>query len=225
MEKKIYQLNKELWPLGLQEIPEPPKQLNIIGSPPPKENINICIVGSRKNTEYGKKVCEELIKGLKGYPFSIISGLALGIDGIAHQAAIDAELYTAAVIGSGLNQIYPKSHMKLAGDILNSGGAIISEYANDDKASKYTFPERNRIMAGMSHAVLVIEATDRSGTLITSRLATEYNRDVLAVPGPVDSDGSFGPHMLIKLGAVPITSSEDILEYFSPPKLAKIKYI
>ena len=201
-------------PSLLKEIPDAPASLTVRGTFPDESLKFLSVVGSRTYSPYGRQVCEKLIAGLRGYPVVIVSGLALGIDGIAHQAALDAGLVTVAVPGSGLNDnvLYPASHRPLAQKILESGGALVSEFAPDWRPRPESFPKRNRIMAGMSHAVLVIEAEERSGTLITSRLATEYNRDVLAVPGPVHSATSKGPHMLIKKGAALISESTDILE-------------
>jgi len=177
----------------------------------------LAVVGSRTYSPYGKQVCEKLIAGLRGYPIVIVSGLALGIDGIAHQSALDAGLTTVAVPGSGLNEdvLYPATHRALARKILETNGALVSEFPHDARPRPYMFPQRNRIMAGMSHAVLVIEAEEKSGTLITSRLAVEYNRDVLAVPGPIHASTSKGPHMLLKRGAAMITESADILQALS----------
>lgn len=201
-------------PSLLTEIPDAPTQLTVRGTFPAETMKFLSVVGSRTYSPYGKQVCESLVKGLRGYPVVIVSGLALGIDGIAHRAALDAGLITVAVPGSGLHDsvLYPASHRHLATTILESGGALVSEFAPDWRPRPESFPQRNRIMAGMSHAVLVIEAEERSGTLITSRLATEYNRDVLAVPGPIHSATSKGPHMLIKKGAALVSSSADILE-------------
>lgn len=220
MENIIQTLSKSELPTLLQEIPDPPKQLFIRGKFPETGGLNqtdapkfLCVVGSRKNSRYGKDVCETLVSGLAGYNIIIVSGLALGIDAIAHEAALAAKLTTIAVPGSGLNWdvLYPVANRKLAKRILAAGGTLVSECENDFKARPESFPERNRIMAGMSHAVLVIEAEIRSGTLITSRLATEYNRDVLTVPGSIFSSKTEGPHMLIRLGATPVRNSEDIL--------------
>lgn len=198
----------------LSEIPDAPRRLLIRGSFPDPAHMFLAVVGSRTYTPYGKQACEALIAGLSGYPIAIVSGLALGIDGIAHRAAIDAGLRTIAVPGSGLDDsvLYPASHRTLAADILAHNGALVSEFDPLWRPRPESFPQRNRIMAGMCHAVLVVEAEEKSGTLITSRLATEYNRDVLAVPGPIGSATSKGPHMLIKKGAALITRSEDILE-------------
>jgi len=211
---EIIKLEREEIPEMLREIPDAPEKLYLKGKlPSPKTKI-LAVVGSRKYTQYGKDVCEKLISGLRGYDITIVSGLALGIDGIAHRAALDAGLKTIAIPGSGLDNsvLYPSAHKQLAEKILNSGGALISEFEPKFHATPYSFPQRNRIMAGMSHAVLVIEAEIKSGTLITSKFATEYNRDVLTVPGSIFSKNSEGPNMLIRLGATPVRSSEDILE-------------
>jgi DNA processing protein len=168
---------------------------------------------------YGKAVCDHLIRGLRGYPIVIVSGLALGIDGIAHRAALAAGLTTVAVPGSGLHAsvLYPSAHRPLADEILNHGGALVSEFEPDFHATTWGFPQRNRIMAGLSDAILVIEAAIKSGTLITARLAADYNRDVLVVPGSILSEVSAGPNFLTKLGATPITGSADIVQALGLP--------
>ena len=197
----------------LLEIPEPPKQLYIEGQLPPLGTALLAVVGSRKFSSYGREACEKLIGGLSGSPISIVSGLALGMDSIAHKTALAAGLHTIAFPGSGLDSkfIHPRSNAPLADLIVKNGGALISEYDPTYPAAIYTFPRRNRIMAGFVKAVLVIEAGEKSGTRITARLATEYNRDVLAVPGSIFSTQSGGTNSLIKLGATPITCSNDIL--------------
>jgi len=204
---------REFPPL-LKEITDPPKKLYHRGHLPDWNQKFLSVVGSRKYTGYGKEVCEFLIEGLTGNPITIVSGLALGIDGIAHRSALAAGLTTIAVPGSGLDEkvLYPSSHRTLAHSIIEAGGCLLSEFEPTFKATTWSFPQRNRIMAGMSHAVLVIEAEEKSGTLITSRLATEYNRDVLTVPGSIFSSQSAGPHMLIRLGATPVRNAKDILE-------------
>ncbi len=201
-------------PEMLREISDAPNKIYLQGKLPSSNTKILCVVGSRKYTQYGKDVCEKLISGLRGYNICIVSGLALGIDGIAHKSALDAGLKTIAVPGSGLDNsvLYPSTHKQLAEKILEKGGALISEFEPKFRATPYSFPQRNRIMAGMSHAVLVIEAEIKSGTLITSKFATEYNRDVLTVPGSIFSKNSEGPNMLIRLGATPVRNSEDILE-------------
>ncbi|MGB2580074.1 MAG: DNA-processing protein DprA, partial [Minisyncoccia bacterium] len=168
----------------------------------------------RKYTSYGKEACERIISGLAGYPIVIISGLAMGVDGIAHRAALDAGLRTVAVPGSGLDTsvIYPRTHLGLAKEIVENGGTLISEYEPDFRATPWSFPQRNRIMAGLSQGVLIIEAEEKSGTLITARMALDYNRNVFTVPGPIFSATSKGTNNLLRQGATPITCAKDLLE-------------
>ena len=149
-------INFEEFPKLLKEINDPPKRLYVEGTLPADDAKWLCVVGSRKFSNYGKEVCEELIAGLVGQPVIIVSGLALGIDAIAHNAALNAGLKTIAVPGSGLDPkvLYPKSHFQLARKILEAGGALISEFEPDMVATPYTFPQRNRIMAGLCHATL-----------------------------------------------------------------------
>ena len=188
------------------------KNLRIIGDIPKTEKY-LAVVGSRKYSEYGKNVCEKLIEGLSGYPITIVSGLALGIDSIGHKSALKAGLPTIAIPGSGLSEkvLYPSTHRNLAKEIVENGGALISEFEDNFRATPYSFPQRNRIIAGMSNAVLVVEAELQSGTLITSKYAIDYNRDVFTVPHSIFSKTSEGPHMLLRLGATPITQPEDIV--------------
>jgi DNA processing protein len=202
------------FPYLLQHIPDPPKKLWVQGVLPEKDRKLLCVVGARHFTGYGKDMCKSLIRELAGYPITIVSGLALGIDSIAHQAAMDAGLPTIAVPGSGLDRsvLYPRTHCGLADTILSKGGALISECDRYAVAAPWSFPRRNRIMAGMCDAVLVVEAEQKSGSLITAKLANGYSREVLTIPGSVFSKNSEGPHMLIKDGATPVTSAHDILE-------------
>lgn len=211
---KIQKLHPRDFPPQLKEIPEPPKALYLHGVFPPPETTLLTVVGSRAHTPYGKSACEEIIMGLAGMPIGIVSGLALGIDGIAHRAALAAGLPTIAVPGSGLSPsvLYPFQHQSLAEKIVSAGGALLSEFEPDFKATTWSFPQRNRLMAGLARATLVIEAGERSGTLITARLALDYNRDVFAVPGSIFSDASRGAHRLLRQGAVPVTSAEDVLD-------------
>lgn len=214
MEQGIQQRSFDDFPALLKEISDPPQRLYLRGTYPASESKFLCVVGSRKYTPYGKSVVKKLIEGLRGYPIVIVSGLALGIDSFAHQAALDADLKTVAVPGSGIadSVLYPRSHVPLAHRILKASGALLSEFEPTFKARPESFPQRNRIMAGLSHAALIIEAEMRSGTLITARLAMEYNRDVFAVPNAITTGTSAGPHYLIQNGAKLITSSADILE-------------
>jgi DNA processing protein len=208
-------------PEVLQEIPKAPQTLFAIGNlPDPSTYTYLTVVGTRKPTTYGRDVCEKLIKGLVGLPVVIVSGLAFGIDSIAHKAALDAGLKTIAVPGSGLDEkvLYPRTHARLANEIVERGGCLLSEFENNQEAAPWTFPQRNRIMAGLSKATLVIEAERKSGTLITSKYATDFNRDVLTIPGSIMSPLSEGPHMLIRLGATPITSVDDLREALGFPR-------
>ena len=210
----IIKLKYDQFPKALLEIPQPPKELYMRGVLPPEEYVYLAVVGSRKFTSYGRDVCERLIKGLKGYPIVIVSGLALGIDSIAHRSALSAGLITLAMPGSGLdrNALYPRNNVNLADEIVENGGCMLSEFPPTMKSELYTFPQRNRLMAGISKATLVIEAAEKSGTLITARMALDYNRDVLVVPGSIFSTTSTGTNKLLKQGAIPITTSEELLE-------------
>ncbi len=210
----VVKLTVENFPKALLEIPQPPKNLYIRGTLPPEDSIYLAVVGSRKHTSYGRDICQNLIHGLKGYPIVIVSGLALGIDSIAHKAALDVGLTTMSFPGSGLDNsvLHPQTNIKLAQEIVDKGGCLISELEPQWKATLYSFPQRNRLMAGIAKAVLIIEAEEKSGTLITARMATDYNRDVLAVPGSVMSSNSKGTNNLIRQGATPVTTSEEILE-------------
>ncbi len=215
MGENIKKILPDEFPSALKEIPQPPTELYLLGTlPDPTQFYYLAVVGSRKYTTYGREATERIIAGLAGYPICIVSGLAMGIDGIAHRAALDAGLPTVAVPGSGLDPsvIYPRVHANLVREILESGGALLSEYEPMLRAAPWTFPQRNRIMAGLSQGVLIIEAEEKSGTLITARLALDYNRNVFTVPGSIFSATSKGTNKLIKLGATPITSATDLLE-------------
>lgn len=214
MDFPVKSLNRADWPTLLDEIPQPPKQLYHRGQLPPPELKLLVVVGSRKYTNYGKEAAEYLVGGLKGYPVGIVSGLALGIDSLAHEAALRAGLYTLAIPGGGLDDsvIYPARHKPLARRILEAGGGLLSEYEPTFRATTWSFPQRNRLVVGMAMATLVVEAGERSGSLITARLTAEYNRELLVVPSSIFSDKSRGVHQFLKLGATPVTTPEDILE-------------
>jgi DNA processing protein len=215
--QQLKKLKPKDFPALLKEIPQVPDYLYIEGElPDPIQYKYLAVVGSRKYSRYGEEVTQKIIGALAGKPVVIVSGLALGIDAIAHEAAIQNKLKTVAIPGSGLARsvLYPANNRKLADRILENGGALISEFEPDFCATQYAFPQRNRIVAGISDTTLVIEAGEKSGALITARLALDYNRNVLTVPGSIFSSGSFGPHYLIRNGATPITNSNDILEAF-----------
>ncbi|MCA9357798.1 DNA-processing protein DprA [Candidatus Kaiserbacteria bacterium] len=207
------------FPAGLREIPQPPTTLNYRGQLPAADLTLLSIVGSRKYTTYGKQVLNELVGGLHNYPIGIVSGLALGIDSLAHEAALSNNMYTLAIPGSGLGDdvLYPSSHKRLAHRILESGGGLLSEFTPDFRATKWSFPQRNRLVAGISKATLLVEAAEKSGTLITARMTADYNRELLVVPGSIFSANSAGVHQFLKLGATPVTCAADILEALNIP--------
>lgn len=218
------------FPPLLREIPQPPKSLNYRGALPSSDLKLLSIVGSRKYTTYGKQVIDELLAGLRGTHVGIVSGLALGIDSLAHEAALKNNLYTLAIPGGGLDDsvIYPARHRGLAHRILESGGGLLSEFEPTFKATTWSFPQRNRLVAGISHATLLIEAAEKSGTLITARMATDYNRELCVVPGSIFSKQHAGIHQFLKLGATPITTSDDLREVLqitkdATPKAAPIE--
>lgn len=208
----IQEIDPDYFPLLLQ-IPQPPLRLNYRGVLPPDDLKLIAVVGSRKYSTYGKQVVEHLISGLSSYNVGIVSGLALGIDSLAHEAALRNNLYTLAIPGSGLDTsvLYPATHKPLARKILEQGGGLLSEFEPTFKATMWSFTQRNRIMAGISHATLIIEASEKSGTLITARMAVDYNRELLVVPGSIFSINSAGAHQFLKLGGTPVTHAKDIL--------------
>ena len=210
----IIEVQAEQFPALLREIPQPPKSLNYRGALPPLDIHLLSVVGSRQYTSYGKQVVDELIDGLKGYPVGIVSGLALGIDSLAHEAALKNNLFTLAIPGGGLSDeaIYPATHKPLARRILEAGGGLLSEFNPDFRATTWSFPQRNRLVAGISRATLLIEAAEKSGTLITARMTVDYNRELLVVPGNIFSKTSVGVHQFLKLGATPITTAKDILD-------------
>lgn len=227
----VVKLKPEQIPESLLEIPQPPKVLYMRGKLPAKDLVYLAVVGSRKYTSYGRDMCQKLIHGLKEYPIVIVSGLALGIDSIAHRSALEVGLTTISFPGSGLdnNILYPRTNIKLAQEIIDAGGCLLSEMKPSEKAMLHSFPQRNRLMAGMTKAVLIVEAEEKSGTLITARMSLDYNKDVLAVPGSAMSSNSKGANRLIHQGATPITTSEELLEALGfeiekPQQTEKEKY-
>lgn len=201
----------------------PEKLLNIYDRPPfiyvcghlIKNDINIAIVGSRLASTYGKYTTEKISRELALKGLTIISGMARGIDSVAHRGALSAHGRTIAVLGSGLDVIYPPENKKLFTDIIQNG-AVISEYPPGTPPRSTNFPARNRIISGMSYGVVIVEAGEKSGSLITARLALEQGREVFAVPGSIDAAGSRGTNKLIKQGAKLIENTDDILEEILP---------
>jgi len=211
----IQYISKHNIPARLNRIHPPLRRLYCRGTMPDFDSYKcLAVIGARKCSDYGEQACREIIKGLKGYPILIVSGLAIGIDSVAHEAALENGLLTVSVPGSGLDEkvIYPKNKLSLAREIVRSGGCLLSEYDSTEVTGSWVFPERNRVMAGLADAVLIIEASRQSGTSITARLALDYNKEVLVVPGSIFEPLSEGPHFLMKLGAQPATCAQDIIE-------------
>ena len=217
---KILTLWHENYPSSLLNLHDPPLILFAKGNLEPKDSIGI--VGSRNCSSYGKKYSKHFASLLAKRGLSVVSGLASGIDSAAHLGAIESGFYPGvAVLGCGLNVIYPAHNKSLYQSLLESGGAVISEFGLNAKPRNYYFPRRNRIISGLSKAVIVIEANLRSGSLITARTANEQGRDVLALPGPIDSDVSLGSNKLISEGAKIICSNQDLIDYLEEQGLGK----
>ncbi len=212
------------YPPLLGEIYAPPLILYVRGNLKALTGKTLGFVGTRKSSAYGEQVVQRMIQDLVSAHPHIISGLAAGVDGIAHQQALNYHLPTVAVFGCGIDQIFPKRHERLAKNILEAGGALVSEYGLGVSGSKSTFPQRNRIIAGLSYGVVVVEGGVRSGSLITARYALEEGRSVFAVPGNIFSPGSQGPLKLIQEGAVLLKTPDDIfqeLNWLAPEKKSK----
>ena len=206
---KIININEREYPQALKEIYDPPISLYVKGNIEKLNNKNIGIVGCRECTEYGKKSAEYFAYNLSKQNINIVSGLAKGIDSYAHLGSLNTG-NTIAVLGNGLDIIYPKENLELANEIIKRGGTIISEYPCGTKPDKMKFPARNRIISGISKGVIVVEAKEKSGTLITVDFALEQGRDVFVVPGNINSINSVGTNDLIKQGARLVTTYEDI---------------
>lgn len=202
------------YPPLLKELSDAPLCLYVRGKLDPQNNLVIGIVGSRRVTNYGKKMAEYLSSSAVYAGWTVVSGLAFGIDAAAHQAAIDAKGKTFAVLGGGLARIFPQEHVPLARKIVEGGGAIISEFPMEFPPNRRSFPMRNRIISGLSKGVIVVEAGVSSGALITAKFAIEQNRLVFAVPGQADNPQAKGCNNLIKQGAKLTETFEDIIEEF-----------
>lgn len=198
----------------MREIPDKPKALYVRGELPGKDYAYLCVVGSRTASLYARRAVQTIVAGLRGYKVAVVSGLALGLDGEAHKAALAAGLPTVAVLPSSCDDasIYPRSNLPLAQEIVRKGGALVSEYGEPYRPQLFDFPKRNRIGAGMSKSTLIAEAAEKSGTLITARLALDYNREVLAVPHELLKETGTGSNRLIREGATLVRSAEDVLE-------------
>lgn len=203
------------YPENLTHLHDPPPFLYVRGSLLPEDRLAIAIVGSRFASAYGRGVARDLARGLTEKGVTVVSGLARGVDVEAHRATLEAKGRTIAVLGSGVDVIYPSEHRSLAADI-PSHGAVISEFALGSKPDAVHFPYRNRVISGLTLGTVVVEAAENSGSLITARCALEQNREVFAVPGVITSVRSRGPHRLIKDGAKLVENVEDILQEIAP---------
>ena len=207
-------INSKYYPERLKNIACPPKQLYCLGNLKLLNcNNTIGIIGSRNCSKYGEKVSKAFGFNLAKQDMCVISGLAKGIDSFSHIGALNAKGKTIAVLGSGLDNIYPKENIYLFNSIINNDGLIISEYQLGTKPLKQNFPARNRIISGLSDSILVVEARENSGTNITVDFALEQGKDVFVIPGNIYSKTSNGTNFLIKEGAIPVTNYEDILNY------------
>ncbi|TAK03267.1 DNA-protecting protein DprA [Patescibacteria group bacterium] len=202
------------YPPRLKQIHDPPEPLFVRGNLPDPTRPHLAVVGTRTPTRYGHEAVERLVEPLARAGVVIVSGLAFGIDGLAHRSALDAGGTTLAVLGSTLTdtKIYPATNRPLAAEIIARGGALMSEMNDASPIGAFNFPRRNRIIAGLCQAVLIVEAAKKSGSLITARCALDEGRDVMAVPGPITSELSEGPNRLLKSGAIAVMSAEDVLE-------------
>lgn len=212
---QVLTLDDEYYPNNLRQISDPPICLYLLGEKKVLKETNIiAIVGTRKPTSYGQEVTEKFTSELAQYGFVVVSGLALGIDSIAHWSAIKNNAKTIAVLGCGVDIVYPPSNKTLYYQIIKSGGVIVSEFPPGHTVLKGLFVARNRIISGLARGVLVIEGTKDSGSLITARYAAEQGKDVFAPPSPITSPLSQAPNILLKQGAKLVTSVSDILEEY-----------
>lgn len=202
------------YPYLLTQITKPPELLYYRGAVEVLDTPSLSVVGSRKMSEYGARVVRLLLPPLVRAGLTIVSGLAYGIDSFAHQITLEQGGRAVAVLGSGLDNVYPTANRRLAAQIVQSGGCLLSEYESKSEPLPMHFPERNRIVAGLSPVILIIEAGEHSGTSITARQALESGRDVCVVPADITREQSRGVHQLLKQGAKPVTCPEDVLELY-----------
>jgi DNA processing protein len=203
---------EEGWPSQLSSVPRPPKQLRVRGRLGPAGERRVAVVGSRRSDSYGLELAAALARGLARAGVCVVSGGAQGIDAAAHEAVLDAGGRTVAVLGTGVDVAFPAGHRRLFERIVRSGGALVSEYGDGTQAAPWTFPERNRIVSGMSEAVVVVRAGEKSGALITAQWARQQGVPVFAVPGDVREEGSAGPLALLRGGARVAASAADVLD-------------
>ncbi len=211
------------YPQSLRQLKEAPIALYVLGSLPKENQACIGMVGTRKITPYGRRAANTLAEGLTQAGAVIVSGLARGIDSVCHAAAVRQQKPTVAFIGTGIGRCYPAENRDLARAILKHDGAFVSELPFNKPPHAFHFPRRNRLIAALSEIVVVVEGEEKSGALITAKLALEQGKDVLAVPGPIDSPQSRGPNRLIQDGAGVVTCVKDIIDYIPEPELFKLQ--
>lgn len=218
---QVITIYDEDYPLDLQLIERPPKVLYVKGLPLDVSGVKIGVVGARKCTAYGSYAVEKFVSELARMNCTIVSGMAQGIDAYAHKIALENDAYSIGVLGTGVDSKFPKSNHRLF-DRMYEEGTIISEYPIGASAMPYNFPERNRIISGLSQGVIVVEAKEKSGSLITARLAAEQGREIFSIPGNINSIYSVGTNKLIRDGAIPLIEIEDITSVI--PKLQEYSY-
>lgn len=208
---KIIRETDENYPEKLRQIYDRPAKLYIEGNVNILNSKSIAIIGSRNCSKYGMEVAYKFGYGLAQKGITVISGLARGIDAYSHWGVVKAKGKAIAVLGSGLNNIYPRENVKLYNEIIKNGGAVITEYESNSKPDKIHFPARNRIISALSDGILVVEARRKSGTLITVDFGLEHGKDIFCIPGNITSDNSYSTNELIKQGAIPVTCVDDLL--------------
>lgn len=209
----VYTIADADYPEPLRAIAHPPPVLYLKGDLVEKDRVAIAVVGTRKPSDYGRMIAEKLSKELGERGFTVVSGMALGVDTAAHRGALAAGARTVAVLGGGFGFIYPQQNAPLV-DEIGASGAVISEFSIGTKPDRWTFPQRNRVISGLTRGTIVVEAPERSGALITAKSATQQGREVFAVPGPITKATSRGAHRLIQQGAKLVSGVEDVLEEF-----------
>ena len=217
---KIVPFTDSSYPARLRMIPDPPPLLYLKGEICSDDEKAVAVVGSRSTSDYGRRVARDLCRGLASLGFTVVSGMARGIDGTAHETSLNAGGRTIAVLGSGVDRVYPAEHDKLYRRI-SENGAVISEFPMGTRPLAFNFPARNRLISGLSLGVVVVEATEKSGSLITAALALEQGREVFAVPGEVGASRSRGAHRLIRQGAKLVETVDDIVEEIAPQLLVR----
>jgi len=217
---KIVPFTDSSYPARLRMIPDPPPLLYLKGEIRREDEKAVAVVGSRSTSDYGRRVARDLCRGLASLGFTVVSGMARGIDGTAHETSLNAGGRTIAVLGSGVDRVYPAEHDKLYRRISENGG-VISEFPMGTRPLAFNFPARNRVISGLSLGVVVVEATEKSGSLITAALALEQGREVFAVPGEVGASRSRGAHRLIRQGAKLVETVDDIMEEIAPQLLVR----